>query len=71
MNGGRQKPRCVVEKPQAGGHTLYFWQPSAELVRQGQLPRRLAEHTCVVNLGAPASRRQRLPPSPGLRSIAS
>lgn len=41
----RVKIRYFVEKPQKGGHSLFYWQPSAALVRAGFMTRRLAEGT--------------------------
>jgi len=41
----RAKIRYLVAKPQKGGHTLYYWQPTAVLQAQGFLPRRLAERS--------------------------
>lgn len=42
---GKVKIRHLVAKPQKGGHTLFYWQPSRDLRKAGFLPRRLAERT--------------------------
>ena len=39
---GRFTVRYLVEKPQKGGHTLYYWQPSRTLQQLGFTTRRLA-----------------------------
>jgi len=42
---GKFKIRHLVEKPQAGGHSLFYWQPSRTLRKLGFVTRRVAEQT--------------------------
>jgi integrase len=42
---GKFKVRYLVEKPQKGGHALFYWQPARALRQLGFNTRRLAERT--------------------------
>lgn len=42
---GKFKIRHLVGKPQAGGHMLFYWQPSRTLRKLGFVTRRVAEQT--------------------------